>query len=566
MIEPGYTTPVSPIRQDLNDLQQRASYQRRRYRNLNRTVVEARNAVAALFATPLRTVRKLPPRYILHGVVSLLVPLALGFSQLSTVPWIQPSPTQATWYAENPAELGPISVQSPDGEMIAGDPPLADEDIPMPISVVSKREALAPVVVSAQVSFETIKLRNGPGLEYDDVARASEGTQLQVVGRYGEWLQVREHEGSQIYWVASELIDIPATALYALFEIPQEDVPPPPPPKIAKIREDRLNLRDGPGTNYVSMEKLESGDTVSLVEQYQDWFHVASDDFDGWVKADFLDIAPGVVERVHIADEIPDPNPSLVASVNASSVNLRGGPGKEYPKQGKVNTNTQVDLLARHKDWFRVQTSDGTKAWVFSDLLNMSPMVRRRIPYTNDIPAVPAPVRVARATGGGTAAATTSSSSSSSGSRTVAVQSQSSNTVQRQSTAAHVPASGDVAGYAMRFVGYRYVYGGASPGSGFDCSGLTQYVYRQYGVYLPHNAAAQYSTAYGAIVGGMSNLAPGDLMFFAGTAGPGISHVSIYIGGGQMVHAMTPRLGVGVSSIWESYWVRHYYGAIRVRR
>ena len=57
----------------------------------------------------------------------------------------------------------------------------------------------------------------------------------------------------------------------------------------------------------------------------------------------------------------------------------------------------------------------------------------------------------------------------------------------------------------------------ASP-RGFDCSGLTSYVYSKFGVSLPHNAAAQFNTAYGASVGSMDNLKPGDLVFFKGTA------------------------------------------------
>jgi len=124
-----------------------------------------------------------------------------------------------------------------------------------------------------------------------------------------------------------------------------------------------------------------------------------------------------------------------------------------------------------------------------------------------------------------------------------------------------------VASMAVQFIGSRYRWGGTTPSSGFDCSGLTSYVYRQFGVRLPRTAASQFSTSYGVSVGPMDNLAPGDLMFFRNTGGRrGISHVAIYIGGGRMVHAMTPRYGVQVSSIWGDYWVSRYYGGIRVRR
>jgi cell wall-associated NlpC family hydrolase len=307
------------------------------------------------------------------------------------------------------------------------------------------------------------------------------------------------------------------------------------------VREENVNLRDGPGTNYVSMAKMGLGQELTLIERYEGWFLVQYGQLYGWVTSDFLNIVEGVVERVPVATSIPDPNPPLVGTVLENNVNVRKGPGSAYDRITSLKAGTSVSLLARHKDWYRIQLPDGTKAWVFSDLLRVSPMAARRVPVTNDIPALPVRVRPAAPGGGGDAG--------------------------RGAAAVNVPASGDVASFAVQFVGSRYVWGGSSPSRGFDCSGLTSYVYRQFGVSLPHNAAAQYSSRYGAIIGGMGNLAPGDLMFFAGTAGRrGISHVAIYIGGGQMVHAMTPRYGVQVSSIWSSYWQNTFVGAVRPYR
>jgi cell wall-associated NlpC family hydrolase len=85
---------------------------------------------------------------------------------------------------------------------------------------------------------------------------------------------------------------------------------------------------------------------------------------------------------------------------------------------------------------------------------------------------------------------------------------------------------------AARELGVPYRYGGSSPG-GFDCSGLTSWVYARLGVALPHNAAAQYS--YGTPVD-TAHLKPGDLVFFHG-----LGHVGLYIGNGRMIHA--PQTG-----------------------
>lgn len=91
---------------------------------------------------------------------------------------------------------------------------------------------------------------------------------------------------------------------------------------------------------------------------------------------------------------------------------------------------------------------------------------------------------------------------------------------------------------ASKYIGTRYVYGGTSP-SGFDCSGLVQYSLRKLGVSIGRSSSAQYG--YGTAVS-RSNLQPGDLVFFA--RGRGISHVAIYAGNGQVIHA--PRAGKSV--------------------
>lgn len=114
---------------------------------------------------------------------------------------------------------------------------------------------------------------------------------------------------------------------------------------------------------------------------------------------------------------------------------------------------------------------------------------------------------------------------------------------------------------ALSHLGTRYVYGGASAG-GFDCSGFTMYIFAQVGVKLPHGATSQLS--YGASVS-RSELQPGDLVFFQ-DYGAVASHVGIYIGGDQFIHASSSSGNsrcVTVSSLAESYYANHYYTARR---
>jgi cell wall-associated NlpC family hydrolase len=112
---------------------------------------------------------------------------------------------------------------------------------------------------------------------------------------------------------------------------------------------------------------------------------------------------------------------------------------------------------------------------------------------------------------------------------------------------------------AMACRGTHYVRGGTSRG-GFDCSGFTRYVYAKYGIMLPHSSAAQ--AGRGTAVS-RSELKPGDLVFFQ-TYRRGISHVGIYIGNGNFVHAASRGSGVRVDSLDSSYYAPRYRGARRV--
>lgn len=113
---------------------------------------------------------------------------------------------------------------------------------------------------------------------------------------------------------------------------------------------------------------------------------------------------------------------------------------------------------------------------------------------------------------------------------------------------------------AYKYIGTPYVYGGSSP-RGFDCSGFTSYVYRQFGVSLNRTAAGQASN--GTAVS-KSDLQPGDIVLFSGYSGGGIGHAGIYVGNGNMVHAPRPGYSVCVESINSSYYASRYVCARRI--
>ena len=125
----------------------------------------------------------------------------------------------------------------------------------------------------------------------------------------------------------------------------------------------------------------------------------------------------------------------------------------------------------------------------------------------------------------------------------------------------------DIAATAKQYLGTGYVYGGASP-RGFDCSGFTMYVYSQHGYSLPHSATSQWQSGLGTRVYSISELQPGDLVFFndpSRNAGKACSHAGIYTGDGQFIHSSSSRSGgVIVSSLTSGYYNTYFVGGIQV--
>jgi cell wall-associated NlpC family hydrolase len=113
----------------------------------------------------------------------------------------------------------------------------------------------------------------------------------------------------------------------------------------------------------------------------------------------------------------------------------------------------------------------------------------------------------------------------------------------------------EVVRYARTFLGVPYRWGGTTPRSGFDCSGLVAFVYRHFGISLPHYTGAQFAVGRHVL---RRRLRPGDLVFFVG-----LEHVGLYVGRGRFIHA--PRTGerVRIDSL-HGWWRGQLIGARRV--
>lgn len=130
-----------------------------------------------------------------------------------------------------------------------------------------------------------------------------------------------------------------------------------------------------------------------------------------------------------------------------------------------------------------------------------------------------------------------------------------------ESTVSASSEGNDVVEFAKKYLGYKYVAGGSSPSTGFDCSGFTTYVFRNFGVSLNRSSKDQIKN--GTAVS-KSNLQPGDIVIFKNQGKTAIGHVGIYIGSGNFIHAANKKEGVVITALSSSYYSQRYVGARRV--
>ena len=263
----------------------------------------------------------------------------------------------------------------------------------------------------------------------------------------------------------------------------------------------RVNFRKGPSMNYSIMRKLYKGYKLTYLGKNGNWIKVKYDGTTGYVYKDYVS-----------GYSSSSDNKGITRYVNASvGLNVRKGPSTSYSKLGKLSYGKSVKVLSTSNGWSKI-SYNGRTAYVKSTYLQ---------------------------------AKKPSSTSSKNDSDT---------NVSKSASA--------LISYAKRFLGKPYVWGAQGPNS-FDCSGFTYYVFKNSAnITLPRTSKDQ--STYGTTVS-KKNLKVGDLVFFdtSGSNSGNVSHVGIYIGSNQFIHASSSK-GKVVISDFNNYYTNAFVKAKRV--
>ncbi len=278
-----------------------------------------------------------------------------------------------------------------------------------------------------------------------------------------------------------------------------------------------LRVRSQASTESKVLARLDHGTQVEVISTAENgWYQIVSGNITGYVSSDYLvvdaqeavsavsSVAPAAAaqdaaEAAKTAEAAaPAAAEPRYGKVTTASLNIRSGAGTDYDKVGSLKAGKIVTILGEANGWYQIESG-----YVSADYV----------------------------------------------------------TLVDAAEAARARKGQELAGYALQFVGYPYVYGGSSP-KGFDCSGFTSYVYRQFGYSINRTASGQLDNGTSV---SMSELQPGDLVMFRKSGSSSrASHVGIYIGNGQFVHASTSKVGVIVSNMSDAYYTSGFVGGRRI--
>ena len=345
------------------------------------------------------------------------------------------------------------------------------------------------------------------------------------------------------------------------------------------VAADYVNVRKKPNTDSKVVGKLYRGSAAKIVKKVGDWVKIKSGQVEGYIMSDYLAIG-------YSAEKMVDKFGTKIATINTETLKVREAKNTDCAVLTLVSGEESFGVIREDKDWVKIMVDGDTKGFVSKEYVDITVKFKKAVSIEEEREAArkkaAAEAAAARAeqeahqrqqqqASSNSSSSGSSSSSSNSGSSSHKSSSGSSSSSHKSSSGSSnkssssssshkssgggnssngsgdVIGSGDgsaIASYALQFVGNPYVYGGTSLTNGTDCSGFTMSIFRKFGISLPRTSGSQSGVGRKISV---SEARAGDLIFYARNGH--VNHVALCIGGGRVVHASNPSVGITTSNI-----------------
>lgn len=329
--------------------------------------------------------------------------------------------------------------------------------------------------------------------------------------------------------------------------------------KIGIVTGNVVNFRKEPDLSSKVLFQLNEGTIVTVVDSKGDWYRVVYNDAYGWMHRDWLQ-----VRGKSIATGI----------VTGTVVNVRSKPTTGSEVIAQYKKGAKVEIFEKSGGWYRVSVGEERYGWMSSDWVRIKEETVSRGNTQTDRPD--AGNKGTEASDPGSSDIEEAQEAGNKASESVETADSAGGTEETDDGSENADAADNESGagsgedivdrqalveYAKTLLGIKYVYGGETE-KGFDCSGFVKYVYNHFGISIERTSSSQ---AKGGRKVKKSELKPGDLVFFD-TVDDGvlndISHVGIYIGDGNFIHASTYlKKKITIESLSSSYYSKRYMTA-----
>lgn len=300
-----------------------------------------------------------------------------------------------------------------------------------------------------------------------------------------------------------------------------------------------------PNISSSSVNKTNEKTEIQLFEQLGNWSYIMINGRNGWVRTDKIieekeqtdnrenneKSEEDTTQKDNQAEKNDDSKAeNKKAYIKYNTVNLRKKASATSTVLAKLKINDEVTILEKTNSvWTKVEI-DGKTGYVSNDLLSTE---KQNVAEEKEETAT-------------SRSGESTSRESDDEEEQVEEKEEEKSSVEEKSSSNTSITGTSVVEYAKKFLGYKYVYGGTSPEKGFDCSGFTSYVYKNFGYNLSRSSSAQ---ANNGTKVEKSDIKPGDILIFKNQALTRIGHVGIYIGNNKMIHASEPGVGVTITDL-----------------
>lgn len=321
--------------------------------------------------------------------------------------------------------------------------------------------------------------------------------------------------------------------------------------KVSGGAEDYVNVRKKPSTEAKIVGKIYNNSGAKILEKTKSgWYKIVSGNCTGYIKSDFF--VTGSSAKSRALDN------GYVQAVAKDAIHVR----KETNTKSKIVTNVYknetytVKKFDKTGEWIKIKIKAGVSGWISAQYADITINMETAVTLKEEKEALRKQREAEQAAAEEAARQRAEEQANNTQNNTYTNNNSSNQTTSYGDDTSGSGTGAAIVSYAKRFLGNPYVYGGASLTNGTDCSGFTMSVYAHFGYGLSRSSYTQVNNGRAV---SMNSLKPGDLLFYK-YGGSTISHVAIYIGGGQIIHASTESTGIIISGMGSPCAARRIVG------